>query len=265
MTGRNGVALVSVMHDPDGRLMRAMRGWLPTLLAHHAAAYVVVSESTTDSAAAELATLGVRVEREPRPGVGAARRQAMRAAVRDGHSYFHYCDLDRALHWASSYPDELAATMRRIGDCDLLVIGRTDRAFAWHPNCMVKTEQLANHVFALAFGREWDLCAAARGLSAQAAALVLDRSKVNGVGTEGEWPALALRAGDLRCDYVEVEGMEYETPDRFPDEVAAAGGVATWTAAESLSSENWTRRIAFAWAIADGCLRPGQPGKEDVF
>lgn len=258
------VCLVSVMHDPDCTLLAAMRDAFAPLFAMHDGAYVVVSQSTGREVEAALRDFGATVEREPAPGVGAARRQALALAVRDGRRWFHYCDLDRALHWVRHYPGELAATLARIAQTDLLVIGRTRRALAWHPGCMIETETLANHVFALAYGRSWDLCAAARGLSAKAAALVLDRSKVRGVGTEGEWPALALQNGALAVDYVEVEGMEYETPDRFPAAVAAAGGVAAWTAAESLSPANWSKRLGYAWAIAEACLKPGIEGHVEV-
>jgi hypothetical protein len=259
-----GVALVSVMHDPDGQLLAAMRDAFAPLFALHSGNYVVLSQTTGAEVEKAVRHLGATVEREPRPGVGAARRQALSLARGDGHTAFHYCDLDRALHWARHYPEELGAALERIAGCDFLVIGRTHRALAWHPACMIETEALANHAFALAYGRKWDLCAAARGLSASAAEIILDRSRVRGVGTEGEWPALVLQAGNLDVDYVEVEGMEYETPDRFPNAVAAAGGVAAWTAAESLSAANWSRRLGYAWAIAEACLRPGDEDLADI-
>lgn len=245
------------MHDPDCRLLRAMLPAFAPLLNAHRSAYVVISWNTHQEVADALTKMGFTWEREERAGVGASRRQALAMARRAGEQYLHYCDFDRALHWAFHYPEEMARALATIPDHDFLVIGRTPRAFASHPACMVRTESIANDVFALRFGLAWDLCAAARGLSARAADLLLRESKVLGVGTEGEWPALILQEGKLRAGYVEVEGMEFETADRHPEEVAAAGGVEAWTARESESAENWTKRLGFAYAIANACLRPG--------
>lgn len=259
------VALVSVVHDPDCRLLRAMGDALPALLSFHRGAYVVLSTQTNRTVEDALRRLGVDTEREPRPGVGASRRQALAMARRAGHKYCHYSDLDRALHWARAYPAELAATLERIPSSDLLIIGRTARAFASHPWSMTETESLANHVFALAYGRLWDLCAAARGLSATMVDVILRESRVLGVGSEGEWPALALSRPGLVVDYVEVEGMEYETADRYPEEVMAAGGLEAWLRAESRLPANWLRRLAFAYAIARAALHPGEAGEIHIY
>lgn len=253
------VALVSLMHDPEGRLYRAMASVFPRLRSLFAAHYVVLSGSTLGEVGEELTRLGTSWRREEGPGVGAARRQALALARREGHATMVYCDLDRALHWAQRYPDELAATRDRAGAFDFLVIGRTARAFATHPRVMTETESLANRVFALAHGREWDLCAAACGLSARAADVVLRESRVTGFGTEAEWPKLALGRG-LKVGFVAVEGLEYETPDRFPEEVAAAGGVVAWTEAQSLVPANWVQRLALATDIARAGLPPSDCG-----
>jgi hypothetical protein len=247
------VALVSLMHDPEGRLYRTMGSVIPRLLSLFAAHYVVVSASTQPAVAEELTRLGIVWRREEGPGVGAARRQAVALARGAGHDATLYCDLDRALHWAQRYPAEFAATRDLVGTVDFLVIGRTPRAFATHPRVMTETEALANRTFALAHHRPWDLCAAACGLSAPAADVTVQESRVLGFGTEAEWPALALRSG-LTADYVAVEGLEYETPDRYPEEVALAGGLAAWTEAQSLSAANWVQRLGLATDIARACL-----------
>ncbi|MDA8219502.1 MAG: hypothetical protein M0Z94_18030, partial [Dehalococcoidales bacterium] len=226
---------VTVTHDPDKRLLKAMGDTLGPLFAKFGGVYVVLSQRTHPDVEAALRGMGVDTERERKPAVGASRRQALAMARQAGSTHCLYCDLDRALHWARDYPSELAQTLARVSESDLLVIGRTARAFASHPRCMTETEGAANHVFGLTFRREWDICAAARGISTAAADAILAESRVDGVGTEGEWPALLLKREGLRFDYVETEGMEYETPDRFPDEVRAAGGAEAWTEAVAQS------------------------------
>ena len=258
------VALVSVLHDPDGRLFRSMGVALAPLLGAHQGAYVVLSGATTSEVEQSLRQSGAMVAREVAPHVGASRRQAMALALADGRRWLHYCDFDRALHWARYFPDEMATNVSVIPEADFTVFGRTPRAFASHPACMTETEGLANRVFTLATGRQWDLCAAARGLSGAAALHVLDGSTIKGVGTEGEWPALVLRNRHFTLAYRETEGMEYETGDRYPEEVSAAGGIGVWTAAQSLVPTNWSLRLAFAYAIADACLHPGTSGHVQI-
>ncbi len=248
------VALVSLMHDPEGRLFRAMGKHLPQLESLFAAHFLIASAGTRPEALGELSRLGVSWQRESGPGVGAARRQGVALARAAGYERILYCDSDRALHWIAHYPQELAALPDRVGNVDYLVIGRTPRAFASHPAVMRETEALANRVFGLRFGRDWDLCAAACGLSGRAADLIAQESRVVGFGTEGEWPALAIETG-LTVAYTVADGLEYETADRFPEEVARAGGPAAWTAAQSASPDQWEMRLRLAADIARGCLR----------
>ncbi|MHB1131455.1 MAG: hypothetical protein ACYC4L_03615 [Chloroflexota bacterium] len=247
------VALVTLMHDPDGRLHRQMGGQLPALGRLFDAHYVIASAHSRPEVIDELAEMGIRCQREARPGVGAARRQGVRLARQAGHERILYCDLDRALHWVKHYPDELAHSAERVGTVDFLVLGRTTRAFASHPEVMTATESLANRTFATRFGKQWDLCAAACGLSGTAADLIMRASSVTGFGTEAEWPSLALHHG-LSAGFVAVEGLEYETGDRFAEEVAAAGGLAAWTEEQSRSPENWAFRLALAADIARACF-----------
>ncbi|MHB1415151.1 MAG: hypothetical protein ACYC1C_07845 [Chloroflexota bacterium] len=251
------IDFVSVMHDPDKRLYKAMGETFEPLFALFAGVYIVFSQRTHPDVEATLRRMGVHTEREHKPAVGASRRQALAMARRAGSRHCLYCDLDRALHWARDYASELSQTLARVPESDFLVIGRTPRAFASHPRCMTETEGAANHVFGLTFRRQWDICTAARGLSAAASDLIIAESRVDGVGTEAEWPALLLEREGLRFDYVETEGMEYETPDRFPDEVRAAGGAEAWTEAVAQSPADWALRLGFAYAIARACLHPG--------
>ena len=51
-----------------------------------------------------------------------------------------YCDLDRALHWMRTYPKELRKIAETPPENDLVLIGRTKRAFETHPETQKLTE-----------------------------------------------------------------------------------------------------------------------------
>ncbi|MFN8537454.1 MAG: hypothetical protein U0232_08270 [Thermomicrobiales bacterium] len=52
-----------------------------------------------------------------------------------------------------------------------------------------------------------------------------------------------------------TEGLEFETADRFPDEVARAGGLAAWNAARDREADRWVFRTRLAGDIVAGALR----------
>jgi hypothetical protein len=57
-----------------------------------------------------------------------------------------YCDLDRALHWMRTYPEELRKIAETTPENDLVLIGRTKRAFETHPETQKLTEGIGNMV-----------------------------------------------------------------------------------------------------------------------
>jgi hypothetical protein len=181
--------------------------------------------------------------------LGLWRRAAMALAVeaRPEATGYLFCDLDRAMHWAEAHPAELGAALGQIPAYDCLVFGRTPRAFESHPAAQRETEALANRVFALASGLPWDVMAAARGLSRAAAALIVAESRDDSVGSDCSWPLLCRAAG-LRLGYRETEGMEFETLDRFTDDLAALGGAQGWIAAFDADPRQWLARLDLARA-----------------
>jgi hypothetical protein len=136
------------------------------------------------------------------------------------------------------------------------VFGRTLRAFASHPRAQRDTEALANHTFALVSGLRWDMMSACRGLSRSAAELIVATCDDDTVGSDCSWPLLCRRAG-LSMAYLETEGMEFETLDRYEDEIAALGGAQAWLERFDADPRQWLGRIALAQAEAASALRYG--------
>jgi hypothetical protein len=52
--------------------------------------------------------------------------------------------------------------------------------------------------------------------------------------------------GGFTLGYIETDGLEFETPDRFPAEVAQAGSVAQWSEQLDDDPQYWTARLELA-------------------
>jgi hypothetical protein len=52
----------------------------------------------------------------------------------------------------------------------------------------------------------------------------------------------------LRLGYLETEGLEFETLDRFPDEIAALGGAPAWLDRFDADPRQWAMRLELAHA-----------------
>jgi hypothetical protein len=176
--------------------------------------------------------------------LGRARTATVRRALELPAEHMLFCEFDRLLTWAERHPEELATVTHAITARDCTVLGRTAAAFATHPRVQRETEAIVNDVFALVSGRQWDITAAARGLSRRAAATIgSGYPRELGVGTDAAWPLLLLATGGFDTGYVACDGLEFESADRFADQVAAAGGVEAWKTRLDGDPRRWADRV----------------------
>jgi hypothetical protein len=256
--------LAATHHDPDGRLVAQTARVMPALGRLFDGVAVFLTPQSTAEAEATLARHGAATRRgDPALPVGHLhlglwRRAALAAAAElfPDAGRLLFCDLDRALHWAEQFPEELGGAIDFARGYDCAVFGRTARAFASHPRAQRETEALANHGFALASGLRWDMMSAARGLSRRAAELIVERSRDDTVGSDCSWPLLCRAAG-LRLGYLETEGLEFETLDRFGDEIAALGGPQAWLERFDADPRQWAARLELARAEIDSAIAHG--------
>jgi len=256
------VALVVTVHEPDDRLAGMVAVQLPALISRYATVGAFCSQPTHPALVDLLRGHGVSVQvdgGEPTGigGIGDTRRQTLRLGLSLGSTHLQTCDFDRALHWVARFPEELETVITEIPHHDLLVLGRTERAWATHPPYQAETEPLFNKVFALVTGLPWDVGAGSRGLSRRAAERILELSQEMTVGIDAEWPLLALRQGGFRVGYRSCDGLEFETADRFGSEIEAAGGYSRWEAQMSADPRRWVHRIQIALMIAESAVKHG--------
>ena len=244
--------LAATYHDPDGRLYAQFSRTLPTLTAVFSSIAIQASAIANSHTLQLLADYGAVIQQttadqdKEAASLGRSRRQAIALALRQDADYILLCDGDRALHWAEFYPDELAQATQAITAYDFTVVGRTPRAFASHPHIQTDTEQIVNRVFAQLSGLDWDITAATRGLSCDAATWIVNESQDDSLGVDGSWPLLLQRQGAFKLGYVETEGMEFETADRYQAEVEAVGGYQNWLNQLDADPHKWLHRLDFA-------------------
>lgn len=253
------VAWVCNVHDPEGRLTESLRPHLPSFSRIYSGMYVVYTVATHEDMLEELREHGCVVELQRGGGVGVefigdARRQALRASVRNGHRHSHFVEIDRIVMWEETHPDELRDIVELIPKHDFLVVGRTEGAFETHPRSQAETERWANKVCSLLVGREIDITAASRGISREAAEIVLRYSKARYAETDSEWPIIIHRRSQMPIEYVEVDGLEYEDWMRYREEVERAGGLEEWKRGIDGNPERWMHRIRCAKGIAETAI-----------
>jgi hypothetical protein len=66
------------------------------------------------------------------------------------------------------------------------------------------------------------------------------------IAVDVSWPLWAQQQGDLVLGYLETEGLEFETADRFGAEVRAAGGHEAWLAQLDADPALWAERLDLA-------------------
>ena len=239
-------------HDPEGRLVPQLTRSLPQLLGIFDGLAVSTTRAASPAGLDLLRQAGAQIRRNSAaeedgpPRIGRSRRETVALALQGGADWVLYCDADRMLHWIEVHPDELRQTALTIRQHDFTVLGRTARAFTSHPRFQVDTEQIINHVFALVYGPAWDVTAGSRGLSQRAAAILTQHSTDDGLSTDVSWPLLLDSLGDFSLGYLETDGLEYETADRYADEVQALGGLEAFRQQLDADPVRWVHRLALA-------------------
>ena len=256
MSAAPPVALAATLHDPHAADLASMIAALPGVAALYAGIAIVATAETPASVLAPLRAVGATVLQRPSDyrEIGWRRLKAVRTAATLAPA-IHLCDFDRLLHWWHHWHAELLATLPRIAAHDLLILGRTPRAWATHPANQIETEGLANRAVSHFYGADVDICSGSRGLSRRAVDYLAAHGREHSVGTDAEWPLLLRAAPGFRCEQLLTEGLEFETGDRYPEEVARAGGLAGWNEGLDRDAARWTFRVQIAGDIVQAALR----------
>ena len=177
------------------------------------------------------------------------RYAAVRTAWEAGADVIYYADLDRLLRWVETRPDEWEGTVAAARRSDCLIIGRTARAYGTHPQALLRTEAISNAVCAFLLGQAMDLSAGAKAFSRRAAqVLLVNCAPGQALGVDAEWPVILRRAG-FAIDYLTVDGLDWESADRYRDQAADAATQRRAAEAYDQDPANWAGRVQVAMEI----------------
>lgn len=253
-----GVTLATYIHDPDGALYKAIAENISLLMKMYDGIVVIVTKMTDEAIIDELEKNGCDVEFQSngvgQEFIGDARRMAISEALKKGTGLIHFADIDRILYWVQFYPEELRGVIQDIPKHYFLIIGRTNGAMETHPRSQVETEGLADEVCSLILGLDVDVTAASRGMSSEAARLILKYSKAKYCNTDSEWPIIVHCKSDGLMGYVEVDGLGFEDWLKDTKGVKSAGGLEGWKRLRDESPRSWLHRIRTAHGIAETAL-----------
>ncbi len=247
--------LVTTHHDPEGLLYDQTIQMVPRLQTLYSHIVAVVTPVTAPRSRDLLRSLQITViddadvSSEGLRTLGTKRRLAVEQGLHklSSASHIHLCDFDRVLHWAEFYPDELRTVLETSSNYDFTVLGRTPRAFDSHPRVQCDTEAIINHVFYLASTLPWDVTAASRVLSRRAAEILVERCRDDTIGVDCSWPLCMQQQGNLTMHYIETEGLEFETLDRYRAVHTTPDADAAWMAQLDGDPQHWLRRLDAAY------------------
>jgi hypothetical protein len=252
------ISLATTLHDSTGWTLQPLTETAKLLDECYDNRFTVVTDRTKPEVVEALRENGWIIV-EPKSQVGVqhitdSRRRALRASLEHGSDFTHLVDMDRALHWALSYPEELKKVTAAIPEHDFLILGRTRRAMDTHPRNQVETEALANKVFSLIVGRDMDITAASRGISREAAETILSHSRGRFFDSDSEWPII-LHCNGYKLNYTEVEGLEWETNLKRNTMTLPDGRKIDTKEYNETNPESWVYRLMLAHGVARAAYR----------
>jgi hypothetical protein len=172
------------------------------------------------------------------------RYRALQTCLEYPWDYVQYADLDRLIRWIETRPEEWLQTVERIQTTDCLVIGRTEAAWATHPQVMIQVEKIINGVFSYHLGQTLDFGAGSKGFSRKAAECVIAHCQpIGAIGSDTEWPVICHRAG-FRVEGLLVDGLDWEIPDQYQEAAADLPRQLTLAADYDDDPKHWRYRVA---------------------
>jgi hypothetical protein len=201
---------------------------------------------------------GVRII--PTEDWSSGRWSALKAALDFSPSHIHYVDFDRLLRWVERSLAEWQAILAKVGLCDYLLIGRSAAAYQTHPRALIETEQISNRVISSLIGQRVDASAGSKGFSRRAVEFILENCPAgHALGTDGEW-TLALHRAGFRVDYIEADGLDWESADRYQDSAADANQQEKAARLYDQDVNHWQRRVAVADEVVEWALQAWENG-----
>lgn len=244
--GKIDFLLCSTFHDPEFRLKDLIKSTLPKLNELFVKIIVCLTPYTPDEVHSFLLSEGFNSIVEPSERNIDTYRTALKTTIEyindsESQRIFHI-DFDRLIHWINTYPEELTNILNNNINEEYIHIGRTTRAFNTHPKTQKETEIIVNEFGSKILGFEdtKDLISVCYIFSKNLGKKILKINNFTTTGFYGSWPIYFWKFARSKS-YIEVEGHEWETPDRFKVEIDEIG-FESWKK-QFQSAEEWHKRV----------------------
>jgi len=257
MKPENQVVLASTLHEPQNRLSILIERSHRMLKKIFKTIIVVATKKTHPDVVRLLENLNFDVK-IGNGSIVSNYKKALRETRTENPENIFCCDFDRALHWIENYPEELAQTMEQNLIHDFILYGRTSRAFQTHPATQTDTEGIANQICSniLDLTETRDIISACWRFSPKLAEKIIQLPSKNRYGFYVQWPIHAWKIAE-RPTYIKVEGLEWETPDRYQSEIQKIG-FEKWIKSFQTPRE-WRKRVQILRDVVESSLRIQTP------
>ncbi|MHA1147930.1 MAG: hypothetical protein ACTSR8_06760 [Promethearchaeota archaeon] len=249
----DSILITTTLHEPEFRLKENIEKALPFIREHIGNIIISCTSETHGNVLSFLEQNGFKVSLSDNDDRIATYLNAIKLAIseikdRDSQRIL-YIDFDRLIHWINNYPEELKKTFEEAAKNELLHIGRTPNAFKTHPNTQTDTEHIVNYLGsqALSLNKVQDLISVCYSFTFSLADLILNKKYFTEMGFYIAWPVILWDHAQNK-KYIEVEGLEWETPDRFTEEINQLG-YSKWLE-QFQTAEEWKKRVR----LLDECV-----------
>jgi SAM-dependent methyltransferase len=240
------IVLATAWH-PRGELDRFLK-LLPVLQEAYSGIAISLHPETEDDLLHQLKELNqVKVVSSPDWSWG--RYLALGLAFEFSGTHIHYADFDRLMRWVETRQAEWKKILEVIEENDCLIIGRSADSYQTHPQALIRTEAISNLVVSHLLGQPLDVSAGSKAFSRKASEYILANCEPgHALGTDAEWPLILHRAG-YQINSVSVDGLDWETADRFRNAAADSQNQKKEAELYDRDPQNWSRRVGVAMEI----------------
>ncbi|HLL61270.1 MAG TPA: hypothetical protein VK338_06135 [Candidatus Nitrosocosmicus sp.] len=210
----SNMALATTIHDPEGRYAQPMQDYREDLLRLFSLKSVVYTPRThPDTVRAvnnPLDTIMTRTSQAHARHISYNRRISLKELHRHIYrdTYVLYIDFDRLLRWISTFPEELNEILDNPSG-DFTILGRTEKGFQSHPQCMREVEEVVNLEASRLLGKPVDIQSATFLMSREMSSHIEMHSRGIEDVNNGEWPIIAKKSG-VEVKMKHVKGMVFE-------------------------------------------------------
>ena len=246
MSDANSIIITTGLHEPEFRLKSLINSVLPFIKKNLERIIVSCTRETDENVIKFLKKnsfiVSVPKDDSRLGGYLHAIKEAILNVEKLTTQRILYIDFDRLIHWLNEYPDEFIKIVLEAQNTELLHLGRSERAFHSHPETQTHTERIVNFLGseALNLPKTRDLISVCYSFPVHLADLIVNKRYTTEMGFYVAWPVI-LWSYAKEKKYIEVEGLEWETPDRFQKEIEESG-YDQWLE-KFQSAEEWKKRV----------------------